>query len=79
MATARARLWFEAGVAWLSGVLAVATLFWPDWIEALTGFDPDRHSGSFEWLIVAGLFATCVFAWLVARAEWRRSILMAEQ
>jgi hypothetical protein len=34
----------------------VLTIFWPDWIEALTGYDPDRHDGSVEWLIVIALF-----------------------
>jgi hypothetical protein len=48
-------------------------VFWRDWIEALTGFDPDHHNGSFEWLIVAGLFAASVLVARAARVEWRRS------
>jgi hypothetical protein len=47
-------------------------LFWRDWIEALTGLDPDHNSGSLEWTIVAGLFVVCVLASFAARAEWRR-------
>jgi hypothetical protein len=47
-------------------------LFWRDWIEALTGFSPDHHNGSFEWMIVAGLFLVCVLVSFAARAEWRR-------
>jgi undecaprenyl pyrophosphate phosphatase UppP len=69
----RARFWLEAGFGALCGFLAVLTLFWRDWIEALTGFDPDHHSGSVEWLIVAVLFAVCVGVGLAARTEWRRT------
>jgi DMSO/TMAO reductase YedYZ heme-binding membrane subunit len=71
--TVRAGLWLEAGLASLCGFLAVFTLFWRDWIEALTGFDSDHHDGSFEWMIVAGLLLVCVLVSFVARAEWRRS------
>jgi hypothetical protein len=78
MTTVRARFALEAGFASLCGALALVTLFWRDWIEALTGFDPDHHNGSFEWLIVAGLFAACVLVALVARAEWRRLIMVTE-
>lgn len=70
--TVRARFWLEAGLASVCGFLAVLTLFWRDWIEALTGFSPDRHDGSFEWLIVAGLLVVCVLVGLAARTEWSR-------
>jgi peptidoglycan/LPS O-acetylase OafA/YrhL len=69
----RARFWAEAAAAGVCGVLALVTVFWADWIEALTGFDPDRHDGSAEWLIVAGLALVCVVASLAGRAEWRRA------
>jgi len=69
----RARFWLETSLASLCGVLAVLTLWWRDWIEALTGFDPDHHSGSVEWAIVAGLFLLCIAVSVVARAEWRRA------
>jgi hypothetical protein len=49
------------------------TLFWRDWIEGLTGVDPDRHSGSLEWAIVAGLFGLCLAVAVVARTEWSRA------
>jgi hypothetical protein len=68
----RVRFWLECALACLSGVLAVVTLLWRDWIEAISGFDPDRHSGSLEWAIVAGLLLACVVAGLAARGEWRR-------
>lgn len=37
-------------------------MFWRDWSEALTGFDPDEHDGSFEWVIVIGLLLIAVFS-----------------
>jgi len=71
--TVRLRFWLETGLASLTGILAIVTLFWRDWIEALTGFDPDHHSGSAEWAIVAGLAAVSVLLAVAARVEWRRS------
>ena len=68
----RVRFWLEAGLACVCGSLAIVTLFWRDWIEAITGLDPDRHNGSFEWLVVAGLLCACLTAGAVARSEWRR-------
>jgi hypothetical protein len=68
----RIRFWLEAGLAVQSGSLAIVTLFRRDWIEALTGFDPDHHNGSLEWVIVAGMAVISMVVALVARAEWRR-------
>jgi len=70
--TLRARFWLETALALLSGCLAVLTLFWQQWIEALTGFEPDARSGSLEWSLVATLFAVSVAAGILARIEWRR-------
>ena len=36
----------EVSLAVLTGILGVLTLLWRDWIEALTGWSPDHHSGS---------------------------------
>jgi hypothetical protein len=68
----RARFWLESSLAGLLSLLAVATLFWRDWIEALSGVDPDRHSGLLEWLVVAGLLMLAGAATAGARVEWRR-------
>jgi undecaprenyl pyrophosphate phosphatase UppP len=68
----RARFWIESATGSVCGVLAVLTVFWRDWIEALTGFDPDHHNGSFEWAIVVALLIVCAAAGSLARAEWRR-------
>jgi hypothetical protein len=66
------RFWVKAGLAALCGLLGVLTLFACDWIEALTGFDPDDHNGSFEWAIVAALFLVCLLLSIAVRADWRR-------
>lgn len=68
----RWRFWVETGLASVCGFLAVLTLFWRDWIEGVSGLDPDHHNGSFEWLILAGLFLVCVLLALAARTERRR-------
>jgi hypothetical protein len=65
----RARL--ETAVALAAGILGLVTIFWHDWIEMLTGLDPDQHNGSAEWLLVAGLLAIAVAMGLVARRHWR--------
>ena len=62
----RLLFWIEAALAVLCGGLAVLTIFWQDWIEALTGYDPDQHDGSVEWLIVIALFAICAVLALLA-------------
>jgi hypothetical protein len=69
------RLWFwiEAGFAAFCGLLAVVTIFWQDWFEALTGYDPDEHDGSVEWIIVIGLLVLCALLSFAARVEWRRT------
>ena len=66
------RFWVEAGLAALCGFLAILTLFTRDWIEVLTGFDPDQNNGSFEWTIVATLSLVCILSAIAARADWRR-------
>ena len=68
----RVRFWVEAGLAALCGFLGILTLFTRDWIEALTGFDPDSHNGSFEWTIVAALLLASILLSIAACANWRR-------
>jgi len=46
------RFWAQVTVGGITGLLYVVTPFWPDWIEAISGWDPDQHKGSFEWLTV---------------------------
>jgi hypothetical protein len=73
-ARTRIRLYVEAAVAGAAALAGVVTIFWRDWIEALTGWDPDRHSGAAEWVIVAGLLTLAAVLGGVARAEWRRAV-----
>jgi hypothetical protein len=73
----RIRFWLESATAALTGFLAIVTFAWPDWIEATTGFSPDRHNGSFEWLLVAGLAAVSIASASFARAERRRRSAVA--
>jgi hypothetical protein len=48
-------------LAGFCGGLAILSIFWPDWIEALTGYDPDQHNGTVEWLIVIALVSTAPY------------------
>ena len=71
----RRRFWLESVLALITGSLAAVTLFWPQWIETVFGVDPDKGSGSAEWLVVVVLlFITVLFAGR-ARFEWRRARL----
>ncbi|HEY7397367.1 MAG TPA: hypothetical protein VH538_03620 [Gaiellaceae bacterium] len=56
----------------LSASLAVLTVVWSEWIEALTGLDPDHGNGSAEWLVVLALALVAVGATVVARGQWRQ-------
>ena len=69
----RALFWVEAGLACAAGLLAVLTLFSPEWIEELFDADPDAGSGSLEWLIVVALALAAVILAVLARVEWRRT------
>jgi len=65
----RARL--EAVAAVCAGFLGILTIFGRDWIEALTGWDPDRHNGTMEWLVVVGLLAVAAAMGIAARRHWK--------
>ena len=67
----RARVGLETAIALAAGALGVLTIFWRDWIEALTRWDPDHHNGSVEWLIVAVLLAVSAVMGVAARRHWR--------
>lgn len=76
MKPSKIRVGLETAIALLAGLLGVVTIFWHDWIEALTGWDPDHHNGSVEWLIVVGLLVVAVAMGAVARRHWR--LLLAD-
>lgn len=65
----------EAAIAAIAAILGITTIFWRDWIEALTGWDPDHHNGSSERLIVAFLLVIALTLGLLARHH--RRLVMA--
>jgi hypothetical protein len=66
------RLWLKTLIGAGTGVLSVVTPIWPDWIEAISGWDPDHRDGSAEWMIVTALLlVTATMLAMVAR-EWQQ-------
>jgi len=76
-ANLRRRFWVESGLAVATGILALITPVFPDWIEFLSGWDPDQHDGSVEWLVVVGLFVATLAMFTLAAMEWRRTPVAA--
>ena len=73
----RRRFWLESVFGSVTGIVAVITLFWHDWIEAVFRINPDNGDGSAEWLIVLILILVTVALAVGARREWRRAGLAA--
>ena len=71
MGSAKFRAALESVIALCAGSLGMVTVFWRDWIEFLTGWDPDHHNGTAEWLIVAALLTVAAVAGIAARRSWR--------
>lgn len=71
MSLSKFRAGLESVIALAAGILGVTTIFWHDWIEALTGWDPDRHNGTAEWLVVVTLLMVAALAGVAARRDWR--------
>ncbi len=67
----------EVSLAVLTGILGVITIFWRDWIEALTGWSPDHHSGSAELGLIAVLLVASVSCAAVARRTHRQLVALA--
>ena len=67
------RFWLEIGLGSVTGLLALITPIFPDWIEFVSGWDPDQHNGSFEWLILVGLLIVTVAMISLAAIEWGRA------
>ena len=62
----------EVALACVTGFLGILTMFWRDWIEGLTGWNPDHHSGTVEIAIVCVLLAASVTSAAAAYATYRR-------
>ncbi|HEY2196001.1 MAG TPA: hypothetical protein VGH76_27410 [Actinomycetospora sp.] len=56
----------------IAAVLALVTLVWADWIELLTGLDPDGGNGELEWLLAAAFAVVAVVCGVLARRDHRR-------
>jgi hypothetical protein len=70
--TRRRRITIEGALAAITGFLTILTLITREWIEALTGWDPDKGNGTLELLVVVVLLAATIVLSLRARADWRR-------
>ena len=70
--TLRHRFWVETVVAAISASLCLITPLWPDWIEAVSGWDPDQHDGAVEWAIVATLLLVTIVMLAMADSSRRR-------
>ena len=72
---ARERLRFRvyAIFAIAFAIMTVLTMVWPDWIEALTGFNPDHGNGSAEEFITAVFAGAAVLAGGLAGMDWRHA------
>jgi len=62
----------EGGIAVLTAALCFLTLISREWIEALTGWDPDHGNGSLEWVIVTALLVVTVAFSVRARLDWTK-------
>jgi hypothetical protein len=68
----RTRVRLEVALACLSAGLFALTLAYPEWIEALTGLDPDAGSSALELLVSAALLVVAGGLALLARRDRRR-------
>ena len=77
MKPSKVKVRLETALAVIAGALGILTMFWPAWVEGLTGWDPDHHNGSFEWLIVATLLALSAAMGLLANHHRRLLVAAA--
>lgn len=72
-----ALFWIETVAAIVGFALLVLTLVSREWVEELTGFEPDGGNGAFEVALPLVLFAIAAAASIAARREYRRAPLAA--
>jgi hypothetical protein len=68
----RRRLRVEVVLAVVSAALCVLTLVFPEWIEEMTGLEPDAGSGALEWIVAGVFLAAALVSALLARRDYRR-------
>jgi hypothetical protein len=68
----RVRLRIEVVLAVISAALCVLTLVFPEWIEELTGLEPDAGSGALEWTIAGVFLVAAVVSAVLGRRDYRR-------
>ena len=68
----RRRLRIEVVLAAISAALCVLTLVFPEWIEELTGLEPDAGSGALEWIIAGVFLVAAVVSTVLARRDYKR-------
>lgn len=73
----RWRFYVEAGAGAITMALFLATLLYPEWIEALFRIDPDNASGWLERLMVGGLLVMTIAMLSLVRREWRKTMATA--
>jgi hypothetical protein len=66
------RAGIETAIAGLTGFLFLLSFVTREWIEALTGWDPDHGNGSVELLIVAVLAVATIAIGMRARTDWHK-------
>lgn len=71
----RRRVRIESALACLSAALFALTLVYPEWIEALTGLEPDAGSGAVELLVSAAFLVVAIALALLSRRDRRRLAL----
>lgn len=69
----KARPYVELALAAVLAILTITTILWPNWIEYLTGFEPDQDSGQLERVIVAVGAASAVVSVGLSRRDFRRA------
>jgi uncharacterized membrane protein YidH (DUF202 family) len=67
----------ETALALLTGTLGIVTIFWRDWIEILTGWDPDHHNGSAEVGVIVVLLALSITCAALARRTYRQAMALS--
>ena len=67
----RIRYRVECVLAVVSGAALLLTLVLPNWLEHVTGVEPDGGSGGTEWGIAAGLAVGTALVLMLARRHRR--------